>query len=62
MLLIKEGYVYNLILHLIDIFHGVTAHQWPTACSLSRLHDHTQSHHTVGFLWMSSQSDAETST
>jgi len=26
MLLIKEGYVYDLILHLIDIFHGITAH------------------------------------
>ena len=29
MLLIKEGYVYDLILHLIDIFHGVTAPSGP---------------------------------
>jgi hypothetical protein len=37
--------------------------QWDRASSLSRFHDHTQTHHTrVGLLWTSDQPDAKTST
>jgi hypothetical protein len=36
--------------------------QWARASSLSRLHVHTQTLHSVGLLWTSDQPDAEAST
>jgi hypothetical protein len=51
------------ILQLGLFLHGAVAPQWAKASSLSRLHHHTQdTQHSVGLLWTSDRSPAETST
>jgi len=34
------------VINYIFIYHSTTAHRWAKASSLSRIHDHTQTHHT----------------
>ena len=41
-------------------FYGATAPSGVRASSLSRLHDHTSTHHTTGLLWTSDRPCAET--
>jgi hypothetical protein len=65
-LLVKTGCIRNHITYL-PIHGSCSFHnspEWARASSLSRLHDHTQTHsdtpHSVGILWTSDQPDAET--